>query len=90
MNEPSEDRSEVRTADRPASGALLLEIRALRKQYRKGFWGRRVDAVRGLDLEVRQGEVFGLLGPNGAGKTTTLKCVLGLVAPTQEIGRAHV
>ncbi len=83
MNEPSEDRSEVRTADRPATGALLLQIHALRKQYRKGFWGRRVDAVRGLDLEVRQGEVFGLLGPNGAGKTTTLKCVLGLVAPTQ-------
>jgi len=38
-------------------------------------------AVDYLDLEVRQGEVFGLLGPNGSGKSTTLKMVLGLVRP---------
>jgi ABC-2 type transport system ATP-binding protein len=39
-------------------------------------------AVRGLDLEVRRGEVFGFLGPNGAGKTTTIRMALGLVRPT--------
>jgi ABC-2 type transport system ATP-binding protein len=39
-------------------------------------------AVDGLDLEVRQGEVFGFLGPNGAGKTTTIAMLLGLVRPT--------
>ena len=43
-------------------------------------------AVRGLDLQVEQGEVFGFLGPNGAGKTTSIKMLLGLVTPTA--GRA--
>lgn len=41
-----------------------------------------VTAVSGLDLEIRQGEVFGLLGPNGAGKTTTTLMLLGLTEPT--------
>jgi len=39
-------------------------------------------AVKGLNLEVRQGEVFGFLGPNGAGKTTTMNVLLGFVPPT--------
>ncbi len=41
-----------------------------------------VEAVKGLDLEVRRGECFGLLGPNGAGKTTTLEIIEGLLRPT--------
>jgi ABC-2 type transport system ATP-binding protein len=39
-------------------------------------------AVKGLTLQVKQGEVFGFLGPNGAGKTTSMKMLLGLIAPT--------
>ena len=39
-------------------------------------------ALRGLDLEVHAGEVFGFLGPNGAGKTTTMNVLLGFVPPT--------
>jgi ABC-2 type transport system ATP-binding protein len=39
-------------------------------------------AVKGLTLQVAQGEVFGFLGPNGAGKTTSIKMLLGLIAPT--------
>jgi ABC-2 type transport system ATP-binding protein len=39
-------------------------------------------AVKGLTLQVQQGEVFGFLGPNGAGKTTSMKMLLGLIAPT--------
>ena len=41
-----------------------------------------VEAVRGIDLEVMEGECFGLLGPNGAGKTTTMEMLEGLLEPT--------
>ncbi len=39
-------------------------------------------AVKGLTLQVMQGEVFGFLGPNGAGKTTSMKMLLGLIGRT--------
>jgi len=53
------------------------------RQLVKRYDGRPpVDAVRGLDLEVRTGECFGLLGPNGAGKTTTMEILEGLLAAT--------
>ncbi|MEE2756440.1 MAG: ABC transporter ATP-binding protein [Myxococcota bacterium] len=42
----------------------------------------RVDAVRGISLNVEQGEIFGFLGPNGAGKTTTIKMLMGLIHPS--------
>ena len=47
-----------------------------------------VHALRDLDLEVAQGEVFGYLGPNGAGKTTSIRLLLGLARPT--VGRAEI
>jgi ABC-2 type transport system ATP-binding protein len=46
-----------------------------------------VQALRGLDLEVRAGEIFGFLGPNGSGKTTTIRCLLDLIRPTSGIAR---
>jgi ABC-2 type transport system ATP-binding protein len=61
---------------------VIIETRALSKVYRD-FWGRqKVRALKGLDLEIQQGEIFGLLGPNGSGKTTTIKLLLGLLFPT--------
>ena len=54
-----------------------LEIRGLRKRYQGG-----VEALKGIDLTVPEGEFFGLLGPNGAGKTTTIGITTGLVRPT--------
>jgi ABC-2 type transport system ATP-binding protein len=54
-----------------------IQCRDLRKTY-----DGKVEAVRGLNLEVQTGECFGLLGPNGAGKTTTIEILEGLLAPT--------
>src|SRR5262245_16217907 len=59
-----------------------IETRGLRK-----IFGPLV-AVESLDLDVRQGEIFGLLGPNGSGKTTTIRMLTGLLPPTS--GSAQV
>jgi ABC-2 type transport system ATP-binding protein len=56
--------------------APAIEVRALRKRYGE------FEAVRGIDIMVRRGEVFGLLGPNGAGKTTTVEILEGYRART--------
>jgi ABC-2 type transport system ATP-binding protein len=67
---------------------VIVETRKLTKVYRD-FWGRqKKTALRALNMEVRQGEIFGLLGPNGSGKTTTIKLLLGLLYPTD--GEAFV
>src|SRR5207237_765033 len=59
---------------------FAVEIHDLSKDYPMGFWRkRRHAALRGLNLCIEQGEIFGLLGPNGAGKSTTLKILLGLI-----------
>ncbi|MFI8363926.1 ATP-binding cassette domain-containing protein [Streptomyces sp. NPDC085612] len=63
--------------ERPA-----IELTGLTKRYGP------VVGVDGLTLSVCSGEVFGFLGPNGAGKTTTLRCLIGLLRPTE--GRVRV
>ena len=75
----------------------IIEIHGLAKSYRvyqkkeglraslAGLWRREyreVAAVRGIDLNVEQGEFVAFLGPNGAGKTTTLKLLSGVIHPT--------
>ena len=59
---------------------VLYACDSKRTELRKVFGDRA--AVKGLTLQVQQGEVFGFLGPNGAGKTTSIKMLLGLIAPT--------
>ncbi len=70
-----------------AGTAPMVLARGLRKTYRDPERGT-FEAVRGVDLECRPGEVFGLLGPNGAGKTTTLRMLATILAPTA--GTAHI
>ncbi|REJ92763.1 MAG: ABC transporter ATP-binding protein [Planctomycetota bacterium] len=65
-----------------STNSAAVVARNLTKVYRD-FWGRqKVRALNALDLEIREGEVFGLLGPNGSGKSTTIKILLGLLFPT--------
>jgi ABC-2 type transport system ATP-binding protein len=55
----------------------MINIKKLYKTYSGG-----VKAVADLNLEVKNGEIFGFLGPNGAGKSTTIKCIVGLLKPS--------
>lgn len=65
---------------------IVLETNSLSKTFR--LRNSEVQAVKGVDLEVREGEVFGFLGPNGAGKTTTLRMLATLLRP--DGGKASV
>jgi ABC-2 type transport system ATP-binding protein len=61
---------------------MIIETRGLKKSFRsRGKERKSVEAVRGVDLEVTEGEIFGFLGPNGAGKTTTLRMLATLIEP---------
>jgi ABC-2 type transport system ATP-binding protein len=61
----------------------MIETKGLRKSFRSraGRETKTVEAVRGVDLSVAAGEIFGFLGPNGAGKTTTLRMLATLITP---------
>lgn len=54
---------------------IAIHVQGLTKSYGK------VHALRGIDLQVQRGEIFGFLGPNGAGKTTTIRCMLDMIRP---------
>jgi ABC-2 type transport system ATP-binding protein len=62
---------------------MIIETTGLRKSFvsRAGREKKTVEAVRGVDLQVAEGEIFGFLGPNGAGKTTTLRMLCTLIEP---------
>jgi ABC-2 type transport system ATP-binding protein len=61
---------------------VLISVDQLRKEFRQGFFMRRVVAVKRVSFEVERGDIFGFLGPNGAGKTTTIKILTGLIKPS--------
>jgi ABC-2 type transport system ATP-binding protein len=65
-------------------GDLVIETKGLRKTFisKERRAKKEVEAVRGIDLAVRKGEIFGFLGPNGAGKSTTQKMLSTLLCPT--------
>src|ERR1051325_9008620 len=69
-----------------------IEAEGLRRTYKThtGTIRRRakeIEAVRGIDFQVAEGELYGLLGPNGAGKTTTIKMLITLLVPTAGTAR---
>ncbi|MFQ5456060.1 MAG: ABC transporter ATP-binding protein [Nitrospirota bacterium] len=63
-----------------------IKIEHISKEFRTGFFMKRVKALNDLNLQVEKGTVFGFLGPNGAGKTTTIKILMGIVYPTSGMG----
>jgi ABC-2 type transport system ATP-binding protein len=56
----------------------IIKVNSLSKTYASGF-----QALKGINLEIRRGEIFALLGPNGAGKTTLIGVICGLINPSQ-------
>jgi ABC-2 type transport system ATP-binding protein len=62
--------------------ATILKAEGLTKYFRNQWNFRRFCVLHRLDLELREGEIFGLIGPNGAGKTTTFKLMVGLLRPS--------
>jgi ABC-2 type transport system ATP-binding protein len=60
----------------PNDPAAIIQVRGLSKTYASGF-----QALKGVNLEIRRGEIFALLGPNGAGKTTLINIICGIVNP---------
>ena len=60
---------------------LVIDLHDVRKSY-----GSKIHALRGVEMQVHRGEVFGLLGPNGAGKSTLVKILMTVVKPTKADG----
>jgi ABC-2 type transport system ATP-binding protein len=75
IDQPSTLRTPARGA--PDAPPPMIAIEGLSKVYASGF-----EALKGIDLTIRPGEIFALLGPNGAGKTTLISIVCGIVKPS--------
>ena len=60
---------------------LAIDLHDVQKRF-----GRKIHALRGVEMQVSSGEIFGLLGPNGAGKSTLVKIMLSVVRPTFATG----
>jgi putative spermidine/putrescine transport system ATP-binding protein len=84
---PSETRAAPATAPAEAGRAPAIRLRGVRKHFGP------VEAVRGIDLDIADGEFFSMLGPSGSGKTTVLRMIAGFEAPsagTIELGGRDV
>jgi ABC-2 type transport system ATP-binding protein len=70
-----------RVATSATADSLAIDLHDVTKIY-----GRKVHALRGINMQVRRGEVFGLLGPNGAGKSTLVKIMMTVIRATRAEG----
>ncbi len=69
--------------------ALAIKAEGIFKTFRSGWWKKRQkEALKGIDLQIEEGEIFGILGPNGAGKTTLMSILCTLLLPDR--GNVHV
>ncbi len=69
--------------------ALAIKAEGIFKTFRSGWWKKREkEALKGVDLQIEEGEIFGILGPNGAGKTTLLSILCTLLLPDR--GNVHI
>ena len=69
--------------------AYAIEAEGIFKTFRSGWWKKREkEALKGVDLQIEEGEIFGILGPNGAGKTTLLSILCTLLLPDR--GKVHI
>jgi ABC-2 type transport system ATP-binding protein len=69
--------------------AIAIKAEGISKTFRSGWWGKRQkEALKGVDLQIEEREIFGILGPNGAGKTTLLSILCTLLLPDR--GNVHI
>ncbi len=71
----------------PSPSTPAVETHALTRTFKASRGGGEVRALRGVDVRIERGEIFGLLGPNGAGKTTFIKILNTLLFPTSGVAR---
>ena len=81
MTSPTSPRTEAPPPEPSAAEDLAVDLHDVRKRYRG-----KIDALRGIRMQARRGEIFGLLGPNGAGKSTLVKIMLTVVRATEARG----
>jgi len=60
------------------SDALAIHARGVTRAFRSGFWLRRCEVLRGINLDVPRGAILGIMGPNGSGKSTLLRILAGV------------
>ncbi len=83
LSEPElKDESRNQKSEPQTERRVVIESRELGKVFTSSFSGRKRWALKGLNLQVYEGEFFGFLVPNGAGKSTTIKLIMGLLIPS--------